>query len=40
MNAGCNFIVTHNTKDFLKTNKFNVKVVTPAQFIIFLKNKI
>ena len=40
MNAGCDFIVTHNTKDFLKINKFDVEVVTPAQFIIFLENKL
>jgi len=37
INSGCDFIVTHNTKDFLKADKFKVKVVTPFQFMRFLE---
>ena len=37
INSGCDYIVTHNTKDFLKADKFKVKVVTPFQFMEFLE---
>ncbi len=37
INSGCDFIVTHNTKDFLKADKFKVKVVTPLQFMRYLE---
>ncbi len=37
INSGCDYIVTHNTKDFLKADKFKVKVVTPFQFMGLLE---
>lgn len=35
--AGCAYIVTHNIKDFRRTEQLGVKAVTPAQFLQILK---
>jgi predicted nucleic acid-binding protein len=31
--AECNFIVTHNVKDFAGSEKFGVKVITPRELL-------
>ncbi|MDO8719661.1 MAG: putative toxin-antitoxin system toxin component, PIN family [Polaromonas sp.] len=36
--AGCAYIVTHNIKDFRRTEQLGVKAVTPAQFLHILKD--
>ena len=33
VSAQCDYIVTHNTKDFKGAEKFGIKVVTPGQFL-------
>lgn len=35
--AGCRYIVTHNVKDFRRTEQLGVQAVTPAQFLHLLK---
>lgn len=35
--AGCAYIVTHNVKDFRRTEQLGVKAVTPAEFLQILK---
>ena len=37
--AGCPFIVTHNVKDFRRTESLGVTAVTPGQFLKILKEK-
>ena len=37
--AGCTYIVTHNIKDFRRTEKLGVRAVTPAEFLQILKEK-
>ena len=37
--AGCTYIVTHNIKDFRRTEQLGVRAVTPAQFLQILKEK-
>jgi len=37
--AGCRYIVTHNVKDFRRTEQLGVKAITPAEFLIILKEK-
>ena len=37
--AGCTYIVTHNIKDFRRTEQLGVKAVTPGQFLQILKEK-
>jgi putative PIN family toxin of toxin-antitoxin system len=37
--AGCAYIVTHNIKDFRRTEQLGVKAVTPGQFLQILKEK-
>lgn len=37
--AGCTYIVTHNIKDFRRTEELGVKAITPAQFLQILKEK-
>jgi len=32
-NGNCNYIVTHNIKDFKGIEKFNIKAVTPKDFL-------
>ena len=32
VSANCQYIVTHNTKDFKGTEKFDVKAITPKEF--------
>ena len=31
--AGCDFVVTHNVRDFAGAERFGVRVVTPAEFL-------
>ena len=35
-NAGCQYIVTFNTRDFVGSEKFGVQTITPAQFLTLL----
>ena len=35
--AGCSYIVTHNIKDFRRTEQLGVKAITPGQFLQILK---
>jgi putative PIN family toxin of toxin-antitoxin system len=37
--AGCAYIVTHNIKDFRRTEQLGVKAVTPGRFLQILKEK-
>lgn len=37
--AGCSYIVTHNIKDFRRTEKLGVTAVTPGKFLQILKEK-
>lgn len=37
--AGCQYIVTHNVRDFRRTESLGVTAVTPAQFLQILKEK-
>lgn len=37
--AGCQYIVTHNVKDFRGTEQLGVQAVTPGQFLQTLKEK-
>lgn len=37
--AGCKYIVTHNLKDFRRTEQLGVRAVTPGQFLQILKEK-
>lgn len=37
--GGCEYIVTHNIKDFHRTAELNIKVVTPAEFLKLLRRK-
>lgn len=39
VSAGCEYIVTHNVKDFRRTAELGVQAVTPAQFLETLKEK-
>ncbi len=32
-NANCDYIVTHNIKDFKGIEKFNIKAITPQEFL-------
>ncbi|MEI6291465.1 MAG: putative toxin-antitoxin system toxin component, PIN family, partial [Chloroflexota bacterium] len=33
ISAGCDYIVTHNIKDFKGTEKFGIKAITPKEFL-------
>lgn len=35
--AGCAYIVTHNIKDFRRTEQLGVRAITPGQFLHLLK---
>ena len=35
--AGCQYIVTHNVKDFRRSEQLGVKAITPAVFLNLLK---
>ena len=35
--AGCQYIVTHNVKDFRHTGQLGVQAVTPREFLLLLK---
>jgi len=37
--AGCQAIVTHNTRDFIGANRFGVEVLTPGQFLRRLEGR-
>lgn len=36
--SGCEFIVTHNLKDFRRVDELNVQAITPADFLKLLRN--
>lgn len=38
--AGCEYIITHNNRDFTDSEKLGVKAITPADFLkrVFPKN--
>ena len=36
--SGCEFIVTHNVKDFRRVDELNVQAITPADFLKLLRN--
>jgi len=36
-NSQSDFIITYNEKDFVGSEKFDVKVLTPKEFIKFVK---
>jgi putative PIN family toxin of toxin-antitoxin system len=40
VNASADFLVTHNLRDFTASNRFAVRVVTPAQFLKRLDGEI
>ena len=35
--AACTYIVTHNVKDFRRTEELGIKAITPAEFLHILK---
>ena len=37
--AGCSYIVTHNIKDFRRTEQLGVRAITPAEFLQILTEK-
>ena len=37
--AGCSYIVTHNIKDFRRSEQLGVKALTPGEFLQLLKEK-
>jgi putative PIN family toxin of toxin-antitoxin system len=37
--SGCEYIVTHNIKDFRHIEQLKLRAVTPAQFLTLLRNK-
>jgi predicted nucleic acid-binding protein len=36
--SGCEFIVTHNVKDFRRVEELNVRAITPADFLNRLRS--
>ena len=34
--AGCEFIITHNKKDFMNIEKFGIKAISPAEFLVMI----
>jgi putative PIN family toxin of toxin-antitoxin system len=39
VSAGCDYIVTHNVKDFRRVEELNVQVATPAEILNLLRSK-
>ena len=39
VSSGCEYIVTHNAKDFRRVEELNVQVITPADLLNLLKEK-
>ena len=37
--AGCEYIVTHNVKDFRRVEELNVKAISPAELLNLLRRK-
>ena len=37
--AACEAIVTHNTQDFKGATRFGIRVVTPGEFLVWLKEE-
>jgi hypothetical protein len=37
--ASCDFIVTHNTKDFRGVERFGIQAITPGEFLRRLGEK-
>ena len=40
VNAGAQYLITHNLRDFGPASRFNVAVVTPAAFLMKLQGEI
>jgi len=36
--SGCQFIITHNVKDFKRAHDLNVTAITPAEFLTLLRS--
>jgi len=36
--SGCQFIITHNVKDFKRSHELNVSAITPAEFLTLLRS--
>jgi hypothetical protein len=39
VSSGCDYIVTHNVKDFRRVEELNVQVATPAEILNLLRSK-
>ena len=39
LSSGCEYIVTHNVKDFSRVEELNVQVITPADLLNLLRGK-
>ena len=37
--SGCQYIITHNVKDFRRAQELNVSAITPAEFLTLLRSK-
>ncbi len=38
VSGGCQYLVTHNIKDFRRLEALNIQIVTPAQFLTILRS--
>ena len=36
--SGCQYIITHNVKDFKRATELNVRALTPAEFLTLLRS--
>jgi hypothetical protein len=36
VSAGCDYIVTHNKRDFAGSEQFSVRAITPREFLLQL----
>ena len=39
VSSGCEYIVTHNVKDFRRVEELKVQVITPAELLNLLRRK-
>ena len=37
--AGCRYIVTHNVRDFRRSEKWGIRVITPSDFLELIKTQ-
>ena len=37
--SACQYIITHNVKDFRRARELNVSAITPAEFLTLLRSK-